>query len=310
MSPIPVAGAVDIGGTKIAVGLVSAEGQILASEQRPTEAERGVQDGLARMAEMLRACLRRCPQVTLAGIGIGCTGPVDPRSGVLGPNNFLDGWAGYNLQAALESEFGVKGATENDADAAALAETRWGAGQGARRCVYLTVSTGIGGGLVFDRRLFRGVDGAHPELGHHTIDPSGPLCFCGMRGCWESLACGPALADWYNQQPGAAAKLDAAGVCRLAAQGDALALRATAREGSYLGLGMANIVSLFTPDVVVLGGGVMESWGLFETQVREAIRTGCGLVPHEKTRLVKAALGMQTGLAGAGAVWFHRQNES
>ena len=302
--PTTAAGAVDIGGTKIAVGLVAPDGRILAQEQSPTCPERGVQDGLRRISAMLRACLGRCEGVALEGIGIGCTGPVDPHTGVLGPNNFLDGWAGHNLQAHLSAEFGVPAATENDADAAALAETMWGAGQGARRCIYITVSTGIGGGLVFDGKLYRGVDGAHPELGHHVIDPAGPRCFCGMRGCWESLASGPALAAWYN---GAEGHLDARAVCQLAAHGDLLALWAVRREAYYLGLGLANLVSLFTPDVIVLGGGVMESWPLFEPTVRQTIRTSCGLVPSEKTRLVRAAIGIHAGLAGAGAVWFHRK---
>lgn len=300
------AAAVDIGGTKIAVGLVTANGQILEQAQCPSEPERGFENGIERITDLLRNCLERRPGLPVAGLGIGCTGPVDPQSGVLGPNNFLEGWEGQSLQQRLSERLDLPAATENDADAAALAETRWGAGRGAARCIYITVSTGIGGGLVFDGHLYRGVDGAHPELGHHIIDLSGPACFCGMHGCWESLACGPALAAWYQAQGGG--PVDARLVCQRATQGEALALRAVEREGYYLGLGFANLVSLFTPDVIVLGGGVMESWHLFEGRVREIIRSSCGLVPHEKTRLVRASLGAQTGLAGAGAVWFHRQS--
>jgi glucokinase len=298
------AGAVDVGGTKIAVGLVDETGRILAQEQRLTEPLAGVEAGLSNIGEMLRACLQRRPDLTLEGIGIGCTGPVEPDSGVLGPNHFLLGWEGHSLQARLAETFGVPAATENDADAAALAESRWGAGQGAARCIYITVSTGIGGGLVLDGRLYRGVDRSHPELGHHVIDPAGPACFCGMRGCWESLASGPALAAWYQGQTGQPA--DARAICRLAEQGDPAARQAVEREGYYLGLGMANLVSLFAPEVIVLGGGVMESWPLFEGSVRKTIRESCRLVPHEKTRLERASLGARTGLAGAGAVWFHR----
>jgi len=301
--------AVDVGGTKIAVGLVTEDGQILEQDQCPTEPQRGPQDGLKRITAMLRGCLSRRPGLLLSGIGIGCTGPVDAASGKLGPNNFLVGWENVSLQERLSAEFGLPAATENDADAAALAETLWGAGRGAARCIYITVSTGIGGGLVIDGRLYRGVDGAHPEFGHHMIDPSavpaGQSCFCGMTGCWESLASGPAMAAWFQAQGGGQA--DARQICALARQGDALARRSVEREGRYLGLGLANLITLFTPDVIVLGGGVMESWPMFEAAVRETIRTSCGLVPHEKTRLARASLGVQTGLAGAGAVWFQRR---
>ena len=303
------AGAIDIGGTKIAVGLVGADGTILEHRACPSEPEKGFADGMARVEAMLRDCLRARPGERLEGIGIGCTGPVDPTSGLLGPNNFLVSWEGFSPAAALSERFGVAAATENDADAAALAETRWGAGRGALTCLYITVSTGIGGGLVAGGRLYRGVRGAHPEIGHHIIDPqaaSAP-CFCGARGCWESLASGPALALWYNQRreagPGA---VTAREVCLLAQQGDSLARQAVEREARYLGIGLANMVTLFTPDVIALGGGVMESWSLFESMVVETIRTSCGLVPHEQVSIRRASLGAKTGLAGAGAVWFHR----
>ena len=124
------------------------------------------------------------------------------------------------------------------------------------------------------------------------------------------LASGPALAAWYNQQAALQgdpqAPLDARQVCQLAADGQKLALAAVEREGFYLGIGLANLVSLFTPDVIVLGGGVMESWHLFEDAVHAIIRRNCSLVPYERTRLVRASLGLQTGLAGAARVWLHR----
>jgi glucokinase len=299
-------GAVDIGGTKIAVGLVDESGRILSRAAFPTQPEQGFASGVERIDQLLRSCLQAFPDQALAGIGIGCTGPVDPVSGILGNNNFLISWEGENLPAWFVERFNVPVAIENDADAAVLAESAWGAGQGAGSCLYLTVSTGIGGGLVLDGCLYRGVDGAHPEMGHQVIEPAGPLCTCGALGCWEALASGPAMAAWYNQQPGSGEPLDAQQVCRLASEGQPLALSAVEREGFYLGIGLANLVSLFTPEVIVLGGGVMESWPLFEDAVREIIRRNCRLVPYERTRLVRAVLGTQTGLAGAARVWLHR----
>ena len=147
-----------------------------------------------------------------------------------------------------QSSSECKVALENDADAGALAEAAWGAGQGKSRLIYITVGTGIGGGIILDGELYRGVDGAHPELGHQVIDPSGPPCSCGFRGCWESLAAGPAMAAWaQSQSPANDSYRTAKQICQLAQKGDELARRAAEREAYYLGLGIANLINLFTP---------------------------------------------------------------
>ena len=309
-------GAVDVGGTKIAVGLVSRDGVILEEKIAPTDRDKGFDVGLETIRGLLEDCLLRYRQVHpaahLLGVGVGCTGPVDPNTGVLGPNSFLPYWEGVNTIALMEQALGVPVAIENDADAAALGEVAWGAGQGAKRCVYATVSTGIGCGIVIDGHLYRGAGGAHPELGHVIIDASdGPACYCGGRGCWESLASGTALAAWYAQQrrerglPAGESPAEARTICQRASDGEPLAQEAAMREGYYLGIGIANLVTTFVPDVIVLGGGVMQSWSLFEAQVKAVIRQTCGLVPFERTDLRRASLGARTGLAGAARVWFH-----
>ncbi len=302
-------GAVDIGGTKIAVGMVNASGQVLVRVECPTAPEHGLADGLARIATMLRETAAHAGG-EVRGIGIGCTGPVDPLAGTIGDVEFLPGWEGADLVSELSRVLGVPAAIENDADAAALGEAAWGAGRGASRFIYVTLSTGIGGGLVFDGRLYRGVEGAHPEIGHHVIDPSGPACFCGAYGCWESLASGLAMAQWTRDGVikglQAYEPLDAWSICAAAERGEPLAQAAVAREGYYLGLGLANLITLFTPEVIALGGGLMRSRHLFWDQIMETIRATCGLVPFEKVRLVPAALGSDVGLIGAACVWLHR----
>lgn len=310
LSDTDLIAAVDVGGTKLAVGLVDHHGRILARASTPTDRTRGFDAGLATISELLDDCLRTVPGAHLLGMGVGCTGPVDPRTGVLGPNSFLPLWEGVNTLERLHQAFGLPVAIENDADAAALGEAAWGAGQGAACCLYVTVSTGIGCGIVLDGQLYRGAGGAHPELGHAIIDPArGPACFCGGRGCWESLASGTALAAWYAAQrmerglP--ADEADAREICQRAAAGESLAGAAVEHEAGYLGIGLANLVTTFVPDVIVLGGGVMESWSMFDARVRQVIRETCGLVPHERTRLKRASLGAGTGLAGAARVWFH-----
>ena len=303
-----VIGALDIGGTKIAAAMVTPQGGILNPVECQTAPDKGVAYGLAQIQSLLHDSHQNSGG-RLVGIGIGCTGPVFPLTGALGPNNFLHGWEGFNLVEAVENRFHVPTAMENDADAAALAEYNWGAGKGASRFIYLTVSTGIGSGIILDGRLYRGVDGSHPEAGHQVIDPSGPLCTCGACGCWESLASGPALAAWMKEHsPGGTLPddLDARQVCALAEGGHPLALQAVTHEADYLGIGLANLVSLFCPDVIALGGGVMKSWHLFSGRVQEIISHNCRLVPAEKARLVPAAFGASAGLAGAAQVWLHR----
>jgi len=293
-------GAIDIGGTKIAAGLVDHRGRVLASLEQPTAPERGFEDALARMTRMLR-------EVTadrIDGIGIGCTGPVDPFRGAIENASLLPGWQGAELVSRLADLFGVPVALENDADAAALAEAAWGAGKGKRRFLYVNVGTGIGGGIVLDRCLYRGVDGSHPEVGHLVLDASGPPCYCGARGCWESLASGPAMVAWM--QAASAGEWTAERICRLAEAGDELARRAVEREGYYLGLGLANLVTIFCPDMIALGGGVMKSSHLFLERAGAMVRRICTQVPAAKTLLAPALLGANTALAGAARAWVHR----
>lgn len=302
-------GAIDIGGTKIAVAVVDPDGRIVARTECPTASERGFPDGLARMAAMLRETAARAG-AKLHGIGIGCTGPVDPFTGVLGTVDLLPGWQGGAIVAGLSEAFGVPVAMENDADAAGLAEAAWGAGRARQRFLYVTVGTGIGVAIILDGALYRGVDGSHPEIGHQVIDASGPPCYCGARGCWEILAAGPAILAWAKtriaaRHPGDAG-LTAPRLCELAEAGDPAALAAMDRQGYYLGLGLANLVTTFCPDMIALGGGVMQSSHLFLDRARQVIRQCCTLVPFDKAELALASLGADAALAGAARVWHHR----
>ncbi len=298
-------GAVDIGGTKIAVGVVTDEGKIVTRLECATAPEEGFGPAMKRTKRMLREAAANAG-AEFAGIGVASTGPVDPYTGIFGDVGTLPGWQGFNLVAELEHEFGVPVAVENDADAAALAEAKWGAAKGAERFFYITVSTGIGGGFVLTGELYRGANGAHPEFGHQVIDASGPLCYCRAHGCWESLASGPAMTSWMREQQPRAPGLSAAQICKLAEDGDPLAQRCVEREGYYLGLGLTNLITLFTPDAIALGGGVMKSSHLFLDRAREVIRDICTQVPAAKTQITLASLGADTGLAGAAQAWICR----
>jgi len=299
-------GAVDIGGTKIAVGVVDEGGRVLAREECPTDPEKGLADGLRRITDMLHHTAAQAGG-SLQGVGIGCTGPVSPLLGIIGNNEFLPGWEGVSLVAALEQALGVPVAIENDADAAALGEWAWGAGLGTSTFLLVTVGTGIGVGVIVDGKLYRGVGGAHPEIGHHVIDPAGPSCFCGAHGCWESLACGRAMERWAQANHPDGRQLSGRELCRLAEQGDPHAQAAVQRTAHYLGLGLANLVTLFAPEMIALGGGLLQSHGLFLPAMRETVRANCGLVPHARVQIVPASLGADTGLAGAARVWISRK---
>ena len=299
----PMIGAVDIGGTKIAVGIVDDEGRVLAWDECATDQDRGFIDAVDRMERMLRECAARA-NVAIDGIGIGCTGPVYPRTGEIGDVAFLKSWQGGNLVNALESRFGVRVVLENDADAATLGEAFWGAGRGKAQVFFVTVGTGIGVGMAFNGRLYRGVDDAHPEIGHQVIDAGGPLCYCGARGCWEVLAAGPAMAAWMNEQ--GQPDLSAKQICEMAAAGNALAQKAAEREAHYLGLGLANMVTIFCPEVIVLGGSVMRSASLFLNGIHDEIHRNCTQVPAARTEIRLASLGTQAAIIGAARTWHHR----
>lgn len=302
-------GAVDIGGTKIAVGVVDDAGKVVSRLECPTDAHHGYSAGLQRITNMLRETARNA-SVDISGIGIGSTGMVYPVSGMFGDVDFLPGWKGFNLMEDLSRVFNVKAALENDADASALAEASWGAGKGKSRLIYVTVGTGIGGGIILDRQIYRGADMSHPEIGHHVIETSGPLCSCGFHGCWESLATGPAMAAWFEahatEDQDYPAKITAKQICELARQGDEFALQAVEHEAYYLGLGLANLINLFVPEMIVLGGSVMKSADLLIDGIRKVIRQGCRFVPFETTELALASLGENANLIGAARVWHHR----
>ena len=302
-------GAIDIGGTKIAVGIVDPEGKLLFRCESATQGDGPYESALDRTVAMLRVAAASTG-VKLGGIGIGSTGPVYPFTGEIGDVSFFPQWRGQNPVKDLEKIFGVSVAIENDGDAAALGEAAWGAGKNKSRLIYVTVGTGIGAGIILDGQVYRGVDQSHPEIGHHVIDASGPPCSCGFRGCWESLAAGPAMVSWLeNNTPRDyphRTDLTAKRICELARQGDDWAQRAVKREARYLGLGLANLVTLFVPDVIVLGGSVMKSADLFLDEIRNVIASSCRFVPYDKTELVLASLGEDTNLIGAARVWYHR----
>jgi glucokinase len=312
----PLAGqgvlAIDIGGTKLAAGIVDAGGTVLARGEAPTQAAQGPAGVLERVIRLAREVLGK-PGVradAIRRIGIGCAGPVDRRAGlILNPPN-LPGWTRVPLVEHIQKALGLPAVLENDANAGALGEFRYGAGKGASSLVYLTVSTGIGGGIILDGKLWHGLKDGAGEVGHMTIVPDGPLCGCGNRGCLEALASGPSIARRAREALGAgrasrlsqAGEFTAADVVRLAQEGDAVAAEVWRDTVQYLALGVGAVVTIVAPERVVIGGGVTQAGDFLFEPLRREVRQRVKLVAVESVPILPAALGPDVGILGAAAV--------
>jgi len=297
--------AIDIGGTKLAAGIVDGSGSILARGEVPTLAAEGPERVLDRIVRLANDVLGAPggSADAIQRIGIGCAGMI------LNPPN-LPGWVRVPLVERIEKALGRPAVLENDANAAALGEFRYGAGKGASSLVYLTVSTGIGGGIILDGKIWHGVKDGAGEVGHMTLLPDGPLCGCGNRGCLEALASGPAIARrareaLATERPSRlreAGDFTAADVVRLAQEGDALAAQVWDETVRYLGLGVAAIVTILAPGRVVIGGGVAKAGDFLFAPLRREVRRRVTLVAVESVPILPAALGPDVGILGAAAV--------
>ena len=288
---------IDIGGTKIALAAVGAGSRIVARESLPTAAERGFALTVDRIACAIRDLIERAGWAgrELAGIGIGCTGPVDPRAGTINNPYTLAGWDQCDIVSPLREAFDVPVYLENDADAAALGEGHAGSGRGAARLVMITVGTGIGGGVLMDGKIYRGAGGEHPEIGHLIIARDGPECYCGARGCLESVASGTAISE-----RGSALGIgDSRAVFARSAAGDSRARDIVQSAVAALSVGAWTLLHTFLPDCIVLGGGVIDDqYDLFAAAIRERIASAT-LVTGPQIRIEKAALGNDAGIIGA-----------
>jgi len=301
---------VDLGGTNVRVGLFLEDGQILNWQQDEILAVRGPQAGLQKIYRLIESVLVGANQ-PLAGIGIGSTGPIDRLRGCIQNPYTLPGWEDVDIVSPLREKYKVPIAFENDADSAALGEYWMGAGQGKERVMMVTFGTGIGTGLVLNGKIYRGVDGAHPEGGHILIDPNGPECYCGARGCWESLASGPAIAAYAQQLPfqegsyiaqhsgSDPQEITAALIFAGDRDGDQTCVHIVDRAAQHIGLGLVSLMMVTLPDCIVLGGGVMRSFERMKPRINAIIEKHHVIIPAKKVRLEMAALGQQAGIYGA-----------
>jgi glucokinase len=297
----------DIGGTKIAAGVVDGRGGVHGFVTVPTEAERGPKDGLARLFDLGRRAVAESGVGwdAVEGVGIGCGGPLDSAGGTLIAPLHLPGWAGVPLAAWAAADLDRRAVLDNDAVAAAAGEHRFGAGRGTRNMVYLTVSTGVGGGVVLDGRLHRGPTGNGGELGHVTVDWHGRTCRgCGRRGCLEAYASGTSIAE--RAQEAGMAGATAADVAAAARAGDETAVRLWAETCEALACGITSIANLFEPELVVVGGGVTRTGEQLLGPVRELVHAQAIGESGRRVEIVAAELGDAVGVVGAATIAYER----
>jgi len=274
----PIAIGIDLGGTLVRVGAFDLEGQLIGQNEASI-ASIPPASGLNLIEHLIQSTIDSSHASSLLGIGIGATGPVDAVHGIINNPYTLEGWSNVPIVERLNKTFNVRVRLENDADAAALGEYWQGAGRDTKRLYAVTVGTGVGTSLIVDGEIYRGVDGSHPEGGHQLIDPNGPECYCGHRGCWESLISGSAISNQARDT----LNMDSSSVAE------------AARDFS---LGIVNIISFFVPDVLVLSGGVMKSADLFLPTLEQTLKTPNPMVPFDRVHILPAQLGYYAGLYG------------
>ena len=306
---------VDLGGTQIRTARYSLDGKMEERVACRTEAEKGFEIVWDKVIEAIHSVWFTESEGSIAAIGLGAPGPIDYRKGVLrfAPN--LPGWENVPMRNMLLQTFDVPVHIGNDADLAGLAESKFGAGRHVDSMVYITISTGIGGGMIFNNQLFTGGNGLGGEVGHMSIDPNGPYHTCGNRGCLEVMASGTAIArraqerltqgeksSALNLVNGEIAKVTAKVLSKVGHQGDAFAQSVFREAGTYIGSAIVSLMFILNPSLFVLGGSVTLAGDLLMGPIRETIRERAPQVYQEQTQVVLAELGDDVVLRGALAL--------
>lgn len=301
---------IDIGGTKLATVAADDSGKLLSKVRRPTRADKGPEYAIQLLFEMVYETIVQAglERKAISAIGVSCGGPLDTKTGVVYSPPNLPGWDAFPLKAQLESEFKIPVTIENDANASALAEYRFGGGIGYNSVLYMTMSTGIGGGIVIDGKIYHGANDSAGEVGHQILLPDGPLCGCGKRGCLEALCSGPAIARRAKEAvekesntailtltDGDIETIKSEHVLAAARQGDALASKLVDETAYYMGWGIANLVNILNPDIVLLGTIAIAAGDLLLEPIRKTVLDLAMARPAEAVQIMPAKLGESLG---------------
>ncbi len=306
--------AIDIGGTKIAMAIISEQGEVIARQTLPTLASEGppavIERILSGIDRLLKAGNLRPSQ--LSAISLATAGVIDIRKNLVTTSPNLPGWHNVPLRGIIAEKYRIPTYLLNDADAAALGEHHFRAGRRPNTLILLTLGTGIGGGIIIDGRLYLGSTGSAAELGHMVIDVNGPVCACGRNGCLEALASGSAVAReaisrvrrgglsaLIKMVDGKIENITAETVHLAAKEGDELASEVINQAAYYLGIGVVNLINIFNPEMVVIGGSMADMGDLLLQPVRQMVAERAFPLYSQTVQIVPAQLGNDAGLFGA-----------
>ena len=314
--------AIDLGGTKVIAAVIFDKGEVMAREYYLTLADEGPRAVINRMLSAIDHLLsaQDMSLSQLHSISVSAAGAIDMKRGLVTLSPNLPGWCNIPLRDIIKEKYKVNTFLLNDASAAALGEHRFGAGRGVKTLIYLTVSTGIGGGVIIDDKLYCGPSGSAGEIGHMTIDVNGSRCNCGNIGCWETLASGTAVAQEAIRRvscgersslieivEGKTENITAETVEIAARDGDSLALDVIAKAATYLGVGMVNLVNIFNPEMIIVGGGMAKMGDLLLAPARQVVQERAFQLPAQAVRIVPAQLGDDAGVLGAATFAFQQE---
>jgi glucokinase len=310
---------VDIGGTKVAAGLVNARGQVLRASRVPMIAGGNAEQGFRAVCEAIDAVWLHAPAKKAEAIGLCSPGSVDSKSGIVLRTANLPCWRNFPLARRIEKRYRLPTRLINDANAAALAEARWGAGKGRASVFYVSLGTGIGTALILQGRIHEGRTGGAGEGGHMTINFRGPLCGCGKRGCVELYASGTAIANRARDLlrrggKGRSRMLKMAGgrvsgvtteiVSKAASRGDRLAKKIMEEAAEYLAIWLGGMIDLLEPEIIIFGGGLGAVMLSFRGHIQQKLEMWAINPQWKKVRIVSARFGPESALVGAAAQWF------
>ncbi len=315
--------AIDLGGTKIITAIVSGSGRIIIQERWPTLADEGPESVINRLLSAIDyiLSLKNIVLSQLDSISIAAAGAIDLERGLVTSSPHLPGWHDVPLRDIVKKKCSVDTFLLNDASAAALGEHRFGSGKGVNNFILLTLGTGIGGGVIINGRLYQGASGSAGEIGHMTIAINGQKDICGNTGCLETLVSGTTMAREAKRRISQGEKsslveivagkiegITAEEVGTAARSGDSLALDIITEAGTCLGVGMVNLVNIFNPEMIVVGGGVAKLGDLLLEPARRVVRERAFPVAAQAVRIVTARLGDEAGVYGAAVFAFEQRS--
>ena len=307
--------ATDLGGTNLRMAAIDCEGKVLYRTKRETPRGERADEILQAMVQAAAECLDNCSDFEAAAISAAVPGTINFKDGIIIKSPNLPALDGFRMTAALEGELNLKAVLENDANAAAVGEAWMGGARGFQNSICVTLGTGVGGGIIIEDKVLRGVDGAAGEIGHICVEPFGAPCGCGSRGCVEQYSSATGIVrlarELESQYPKSVlndTQITAYQVFQAGTQNDELALEVFRQMGFYLGLMLAGLINVFNPEVIVIGGGVAAGWKLFMPHLQKTIFQRAYREPAERVKIVRAELGDDAGITGAARLAFSLVN--